>query len=252
MTSCPCPTCTLNCPRQVSHLTLARGELGPGSSYGAQLILASMGARVILADRFLARWDDDYHPTLYAAIAKRWSPKDQIDAVIRARSHAASSLRLLEEQAENLRSIPSETIDFVYSNAVLEHIVDVARVADETARILKPGGWAMHQIDLRDHRDFSRPLEHLIMRDHDFFRAAKATHYEFGNRFRAGEFNRHFVAAGLRIVELEVTDVIRADYLAEALPRLRESCSPYRSWPEDDLHCLGAAYLLQNTNAKGR
>src|ERR1700680_3208141 len=25
MRSCSCPTCTLNCPRQVSHLTLARG-----------------------------------------------------------------------------------------------------------------------------------------------------------------------------------------------------------------------------------
>jgi hypothetical protein len=28
MSSCACPTCTLNCPRQVSHLTLARGVLG--------------------------------------------------------------------------------------------------------------------------------------------------------------------------------------------------------------------------------
>src|SRR5450830_1837643 len=26
MRSCACPTCTLNCPRQVSHLTLARGD----------------------------------------------------------------------------------------------------------------------------------------------------------------------------------------------------------------------------------
>src|SRR5664280_3258434 len=26
MRSCACPTCTLNCPRQLSHLTLARGD----------------------------------------------------------------------------------------------------------------------------------------------------------------------------------------------------------------------------------
>src|ERR1035437_887556 len=29
MRSCACPTCTLNCPRQVSHLTLARGDHAP-------------------------------------------------------------------------------------------------------------------------------------------------------------------------------------------------------------------------------
>jgi hypothetical protein len=37
MRACSCPTCTLNCPRQVSHLTLARGGPRPGSVNGCSI-----------------------------------------------------------------------------------------------------------------------------------------------------------------------------------------------------------------------
>ena len=38
-------------------------ELGPGPHFGTPLLLASCGAQVTLADRFLAQWDPLYHPT---------------------------------------------------------------------------------------------------------------------------------------------------------------------------------------------
>src|SRR5262249_373838 len=41
-------------------------ELGPGADLGAQLILASHGARVTVADPFPVRWDPRFHPTYYA------------------------------------------------------------------------------------------------------------------------------------------------------------------------------------------
>src|SRR5664280_1309522 len=34
MRSCACPTCTLNCPRQVFHFSLARGETSKGDAKG--------------------------------------------------------------------------------------------------------------------------------------------------------------------------------------------------------------------------
>ena len=37
-------------------------ELGPGADFGAQLILASMGAKMILADRFLTQLDPTIIP----------------------------------------------------------------------------------------------------------------------------------------------------------------------------------------------
>ena len=226
-------------------------ELGPGSSIGAQLILASMGARVTLADRYLPKWDPSYHPELYAAIAaRRKGPKDQLIAVVEGESHAASNLRLLEEPAEALASVASGSVDFVYSNAVLEHIVDISKVAAENVRILKPLGWAVHQIDLRDHRDFSRPLEHLIMNERSFTVGAEDSYYEFGNRVRAMEFCAHFENAGLRIVECETNETATSEYLLDSLPRLRSSASMYRLWPEQDLCRVSSLFMLQKEEGR--
>jgi len=221
-------------------------ELGPGSSIGAQLILASMGARVTLADRYLPKWDPSYHPELYAAIAaRRKGPKDQLIAVVEGESHADSNLRLLEEPAEALASVASGSVDFVYSNAVLEHIVDISKVAAENVRILKPLGWAVHQIDLRDHRDFSRPLEHLIMDERSFALGAEDSYYEFGNRLRSIEFCAHFENAGLRIVECDTNTTATPEYLLDTLPRLRSSASAYRFWPAQDLRRVSCLFMLQ-------
>lgn len=54
---------------------------------------------------------------------------------------------------ESLRSLSNETVDFIFSQAVLEHISlsDFSNVIKETYRILKFGGVASHKIDLKDH-----------------------------------------------------------------------------------------------------
>jgi hypothetical protein len=39
-------------------------EIGPGPEFGVQLILASMGAHITVADPYLAEWDVDFHPAV--------------------------------------------------------------------------------------------------------------------------------------------------------------------------------------------
>src|ERR1019366_7397072 len=54
MRSCACPTCTLNCPRQVFHLTLTRGGCAP-----PPLVLPSSAARdriSLIRDAFRLEW----------------------------------------------------------------------------------------------------------------------------------------------------------------------------------------------------
>ena len=53
MRSCACPTCTLNCPRQVSHLTLARG----GDDREDVLSVAREAKIASIASRWLTRPD---------------------------------------------------------------------------------------------------------------------------------------------------------------------------------------------------
>jgi SAM-dependent methyltransferase len=220
-------------------------ELGPGTDFGAQLILASLGAHVTLADRFLTKMDPDYHVELYTEIARRWNgPKTQLEIAIRE-GHEATSLRLLEEPAEALCSIPNGSVDVVYSNAVLEHIADIQLVAQELARITRRGGWGKHQIDMRDHRQFDQPLEHLIMDEKSFREKAEAYAFEFGNRLRSIEFWAHFEAAGFLVQERDTNAEPEPGYLRALLPRLRTCRSEYRNWPETDLRRTGGSFYLQ-------
>jgi SAM-dependent methyltransferase len=225
-------------------------ELGPGPNLGPQLILSSLGAEVIVADPFFAVWDPDYHPALYAALAGEWpGPVDALEATIAAGSHEAR-LTTLKEPAEDLASIPSGSIDFVFSNAVLEHIVDIAKVSAETARVTRPGGLASHTIDLRDHRNFERPLEHIIHGERFFRALARVVGFEAGNRLRSIEFWAEFERAGWRVVERRATMTADPAYLKDATGRLRRGSSPYRRWPAEDLKRIGVQFILRKDESE--
>ena len=53
----------------------------------------------------------------------------------------------------SIRTIPSKTVDFIWSQAVLEHVWkrEFTEMATEWHRILKPSGFASHEVDLVDH-----------------------------------------------------------------------------------------------------
>src|ERR1017187_4003754 len=71
MRSCACPTCTLNCPRQVSHLTLARGAPGvDGVTFAA---IETQGV-----DAFLEQIADELNRRTYVPLPARRQeiPKD--------------------------------------------------------------------------------------------------------------------------------------------------------------------------------
>ena len=58
-------------------------ELGPGADFCAALVLASHGAKVTLADRFLTPWRDDFHPGFYRAFLDRYDGrKSAVEAVV--------------------------------------------------------------------------------------------------------------------------------------------------------------------------
>jgi SAM-dependent methyltransferase len=219
-------------------------ELGPGPNLAPQLILASLGAEVIVADPYLPAWDPEYHPALYRGLTERWSgPTAALAAAVAKGSHDGL-VTAVAEPAEKLASIESGSIDFLFSNAVLEHIVDIGEVSAETARVTRTGGIASHSIDLRDHRDFERPLEHL-MHGERFFRAlVRVIGFEIGNRLRSIEFWAHFENSGWDVLERRTTSA-DLDYLDEATARLRRSRSIYRRWPTEDLARTGVYFVLR-------
>lgn len=51
-------------------------------------------------------------------------------------------------------AIPPASLDWVFSNAVLEHVRNLDALIDVLARALKPGGGMYHRVDLRCHNRF--------------------------------------------------------------------------------------------------
>jgi hypothetical protein len=223
-------------------------ELGPGVNFAPQLVLASMGARMSVADRFLAPWDDDYHPAFYRMFRERWgSAVPAIDRVLRDGAHSAEAISCFANPAEDLSGILPASVDLVISNAVLEHVYSIPSVCREMARVTAPGGLNLHQIDFRDHRDFTRPLEFLTMADDRFEDEFARRNGECGNRCRPSETKSAFAQAGFEVVSIDTNMQPEQSYFEEFLPRLRATSSRYRDWPRDDLMIISALLKLRRS-----
>jgi SAM-dependent methyltransferase len=229
------------CPEKLDPRVL---EIGPGYEFGAQILLASSGARVTTADRFLTQWNDAYHPAFYQTLLTAWGKQCvPLEAVIET-SDPRVAIELIAEPAEDLRSLPDAHFDVVLSNAVLEHISDPPMVARELARITRQGGVNSHQIDFRDHRDSSKPLEFLLMDDSAFVELFDRTHGETGNRWRHVELANLFRINGFQIDDATPNERANAQYLANFLPRLRRSTGRFAEMSDLELAILGARFVM--------
>jgi SAM-dependent methyltransferase len=120
----------------------------------------------------------------------------------------------LAAQVEYLAPAPIESVPFsdasfdvILSHACFEHFADPALAIREIARLLRPGGVTTHQIDLRDHADFSNPL--MFLRYPDWLWAlVMSPRLSPTNRWRASDFVAEFERAGLAVHELHITDRI--------------------------------------------
>ena len=239
-----------------AHLDLARNadidlsrasilELGPGLSFASQLVLASHGARVTVADPFLARWDQGYHPRFYREFRAKWAgPAAAIDKVIEAGGYPPSVIACIEQPAERLLKLRGQQFDLIISNAVLEHVSDLPSACRVLAGLTKAGGVNSHQVDFRDHLNRARPLEFLARSDAQFL-LERMRHPSQGNRIRHAECIGIFRDAGFGIDTAVPNCFADEAYLEDFLPRLRSSKSRYREWPTSDLRVLSASLRLR-------
>ncbi|WP_295392497.1 class I SAM-dependent methyltransferase [uncultured Thiodictyon sp.] len=226
-------------------------ELGPGRNFGVMLTLACMGARVAVADRFLAPWEDDYHGRFYAALRQRIDRESigqslaPLDAVIAARDYPSAVLMRTTAGGEDLSAFSDGQFDAVFSNAVFEHVRDHARVFAELWRLTRPGGYGSHQVDFRDHRALERPLELLLLAPKRYRRTFDEYFGECGCQLRPREMSQLFECAGFHLLTQERPRQVDEAYFAGFLPRLRASRSAYREWPAEALRDLEVRYVVR-------
>ena len=148
----------------ISHFHGHVCELGPGDSSGVALAIMADGAtKVDLADRFYSHRDAPYHAQVYQALAgqnpriaellKTENLQDEttLPGITRYYGAQAAGESYFKER-------PS-TYDFIISRSVLEHTTDPLLTLESMYHALKPGGYLIHKVDLRDHGMFT-PRHH--------------------------------------------------------------------------------------------
>ena len=222
-------------------------EIGPGQDFGLQLLLLGLGAKkVILVDKFLGEWLENYHPLVY----KRLLVKAEIEfpgvdfshlkEVIHLGSHQIEGLELHHVGLENASLIASNSVDITFSNACFEHLLRSEKAIKKLARISKVGGLGFHQIDFRDHRDYDRPLEFLTFSKFGFEIILRLSNCCFGNRLRYTDFKYLFNKYGFSFT---FNADIFADevYIDEVLER---SISKFRKMSKEEIAILSGQFSL--------
>lgn len=216
-------------------------EIGSGPDRGTLALLAALSAgRVIAMDRYLGTWRPDRHPRLMKAIGREAERVGLgIDRAVLARiargGLEAAGIIALETGIESLPDRWRGEMDFIFSHAVLEHLEDPAKSFAQMATACRPGALSVHDVDFRDHRDFSRPLEFLLMDAADWVTANGGALYCSGNRLRLSDTVGLLRRAGFTILRETTSQTVDAAYFADLLPRLRRSGSVFSDYLEDDL-----------------
>ena len=219
-------------------------EIGPGPALTSAVLLRCAGARVTVADRFLAAWDAEYHPRLFTAILER--VKDRGRAYTKSLEHLLKAgdfdaeLSCHATAAEQLADVPG-TFDVTLSNAVLEHVEDLRATVQSLALKTRTGGFGLHQVDLRDHRNYDRPLEFLTLSEQEFADIRADSCCECGGIWRASEITAAFEEAGFSAT-CTPNMFASPEYLTELRSRLRPE---FMGVSDQELQIISAFYRVQ-------
>jgi glycosyltransferase involved in cell wall biosynthesis/SAM-dependent methyltransferase len=139
-----------------------------------------------------------------------------------------SEIMNLPDAMENI-SLDDEKIDFAYSIAVLEHVKQPDLCIKELSRIMKKGGLTFNIIDLRDHRDYDKPLE-FLKHDEESWQKTMDTYTEkdgsiYLNRWRYGQFIKEFENNNFEILDIQLEKCHDEEHISDVMASLGEEFS---------------------------
>jgi SAM-dependent methyltransferase len=140
---------------------------------------------------------------------------------------------------ESLREIPSGTVDYVWSHAVLQHVkrAELLPMLRELHRIIRGNGVCSHVIDLRD--CIAGGLNHLRFDEELWEKPVLSQSGLYTNRMRFAELMAAFREAEF---DVEVAHLARWEALPIARGKLSE---PFRLLSDEELRISGCELLLR-------
>ena len=208
-------------------------EIGPGDALSTAVVARALGAREVTlvdAGRF-ARQDLAPYNALIAALCARGHDVTALEGVaspddLLARCNA----RYLTDGVKSFASVPTGSVDFICSNAVLEHvrIAEFPAMLRELRRVTAPTGNAFHIIDLQDH--LAHGLNNLRFPTWLWEASFMARSGFYTNRIRYTDMLGRLRAAGYTV---EVTRVRR--FTGTPKPLRAKLAPPFRTLSDEEL-----------------
>ncbi len=216
-------------------------ELGPGDSLFSIVIAKSFGAsRTWLVDSGpFAIIDMNSYTELFnylrlQGIAVQWATEPQTADDLLKKCNGV----YLTDGVNSLARLPASSVNYCFSNAVLEHIPksEFTLLAKELFRVLKPDGISVHRVDLKDH--LGGGLNNLRFSEMTWEGSLFRKSGFYTNRFRCGEMLAMFEQAGF---DCRLPRMLRW----ETLPMKRNKMAiPFRYLSDDDLLMSGFDVVL--------
>lgn len=143
----------------------------------------------------------------------------------------------------SLKTIPDHSVDFIFSQAVLEHIrkKEFALTIAELKRILRAGGRMSHSIDLKDH--LGGKLNNLRFSETWWERDWVAGSGFYTNRLRYSEMMKLFQDEGLECLHISLEQF---DKIPTSRSRMNEA---FRKFTDDDLIISGIHVVMGLTGS---
>ena len=224
-------------------------EIGHGHAVVLGTLLRGLGAKSYSSEYSPTPWVSPFHVPFYTKLHQHIHTLAASGSLgeynIQAATEFAhscgkniSGLTTLQTTSEALSGVPTGTVDFSFSNAVFEHIIDLESTFRSLTRVTTKGGMTCHQVDLRYHETGWKTIWDFMLHPDEEYGPEQWLHY--GNRFRLQEFLdvAHKYGWEIDLVNLQHEEASEEvlNYARETLKKLRK-CSNcrYQNWTKDDL-----------------
>lgn len=209
-------------------------ELGPGDSLFSAMIAYAFGASAsYLVDVGpFARSDLEPYRAMESFLAEKGLPVPDVASMNSLEELLAACAAQYETSGlSSLRAIPDRSVDFIWSQAVLEHIrrADFLDVMRELRRIVRSDGVCCHRVDLGDH--LGGALNNLRFSERLWESDFMANSGFYTNRIRYSEMMQLFRKAGFEV------EMVTADHW-DKLPTPRAKLSANFQHLSDDELCV--------------
>jgi len=216
-------------------------EYGPGDVPGVAILMVAHGAdQVMCVDRFPLVRMSPKNVQIVRIMLERLPPflRGRAEACFKNASHPEQGFepRFVDYlvRPSGLSGLVNE-VDMVISRAVLEHVNDLPATFRDMYAALKPGGIAIHQVDLKSHGLHRRnPLDFLSWPT--WLWSLMYSEKGVPNRLRIDAYREAIAQSGLELLAMKPTLLASPDDVRSIRPDLAE---PFKKLSDEDLSCLG-------------